>query len=501
MLLLPVPAIAVPDPRPTSFRVTDSKRTVDGVMATSVAAGTLNTYDWIVFDPETGELLGWRAINTELVAKRLDTPPAPTTTTYLTTSTTTTLPPTTTTLPPTTTTQPPTTTVPATTTTSVVAAAPVSDPGGTDQSNGGDGTAPPGVSAVVASVNPVGEVSSDPLVIGTNLLLAALLVLLMPFPAELFNRTLDEHYDEVLAWFGKRRSDAAKARRERVRASWWTLGGTIVAGSILGGLLDPGFGWNTPTIGLVLGTLVAFVALTLVGTGTMALMLRRAQPGIGLSVRALPGSSPGRGSLRPRLPFDWVPSWLPLRPARRGGGRCAAEQAPRRPSGSSRSGPCRGGRARGMARLVGDPRLLWAPPRSLGAVAGDAALATLFIAGLEGLVFALAPMRFLAGEKVFRWNRWVWSALFGLGAFAVIHFLAHPGQGYGPVESATPFVVAGSLFAGFALVSVGFWAWFRFRKAPSAGSPGWRQPGRPVSPLAPLGEVLGNPPTWDTCRP
>ena len=94
-------------------------------------------------------------------------PPAPRR--PLTTSTTTTLPPTTTTLPPTTTTQPPTTTVPATTTTSVVAVAPVSDPGGTDQSNGGDGTAPPGVSAVVASVNPVGEVSSDPLVIGTNL--------------------------------------------------------------------------------------------------------------------------------------------------------------------------------------------------------------------------------------------------------------------------------------------------------------------------------------------
>ena len=104
---------------------------------------------------------------------------------------------------------------------------------------------------------------------------------------------------------------------------------------------------------------------------------------------------------------------------------------------------------------------------TLVAVAGDAALATLFIAGLEGLVFSLFPMRFLAGEKVFRWNRWVWSLLFGIGAFAVLHFLAHPGQGYGPLESATPFVVAGSLFAGFALVSLGFWAWFRFRKAPS----------------------------------
>ncbi len=455
--------------RPTSFRVTDSQRTVDGVMATAVV-GTLNTYDWIVYDPETGELLGWRAINTELVAKRLDTPPAPTTTTTTIPPTTTTLPPTTTTLPPTTTTQPPTTTVPATTTTSVVTAAPVSDPGGTDQSNGGDGTAPPGVSAVVASVNPVGEVSTDPLVIGTNLLLAALLVLLMPFPAELFNRTLDEHYDEVLAWFGKRRNDAAKARRERVRASWWTLGGTIVAGSIIGGLLDPGFGWNTPTIGLVLGTLVAFVALTLVGTGTTALMLRRAQSGIGLSVRALPGALVVVAAcvLVSRL-IGFLPGYLYGLLA---GVAVAALLSKRQEGRAAAVGAALAavaGLGAWLAWSATHPSLGSAP--SLGAVAGDAALATLFIAGLEGLVFALAPMRFLAGEKVFRWNRWVWSALFGLGAFAVIHFLAHPGQGYGPVESATPFVVAGSLFAGFALVSVSFWAWFRFRKAPSGALP------------------------------
>jgi hypothetical protein len=457
---------AVPHPRPTSFRVTDSKRTVNGVMATAVA-GTLDTYDWIVYDPESGELLGWRAINTELVAKRLDTPPAPTTTTTTIPPTTTTIPPTTTTtLLPTTTAQPPTTTVPATTTTSVVAVAPVSDPGGTDQSNGGDGTEPPGVSALVASVNPVGEVSTDPLVIATNLLLAALLVLLMPFPAELFNRTLDEHYDEVLARFGRRRSDVAKARRERVRASWWTLGGTIVAGSILGGLLDPGFGWNATTIGLVLGTLVAFVALTLVGTGTTALMLRRAQPGIGLSVRALPGALLVVAAcvLVSRL-IGFLPGYLYGLLA---GVAVAALLSKRQEGRAAAVGAVLtavAGLGAWLAWSATHASLGAAP--SLGAVAGDAALATLFIAGLEGLVFALAPMRFLAGEKVFRWNRWVWSVLFGLGAFAVIHFLAHPGQGYGPVESATPFVVAGSLFAGFALLSVSFWAWFRFRKAPS----------------------------------
>ena len=37
-------------------------------------------------------------------------------------------------------------------------------------------------------------------VVATNALLALLLVLFMPFPGELFNRTLDEHYDEVTGW-------------------------------------------------------------------------------------------------------------------------------------------------------------------------------------------------------------------------------------------------------------------------------------------------------------
>jgi hypothetical protein len=452
------------EPQPVSFRVTDSVRTVDGVMATELT-GTISFYDYIVYDPQSGEVLGWRLTQSDLGGVRLDTPPPPTTTTVPPT-TTTTLPPTTTTSSTTSSTTTTSTTTPASTTTTSVVVAESGGPDGTAPGTSDPGS-PPGVSAVVSAVTPVSGVSTDPLVIGTNLLLAALLVLLMPFPAEVFNRTLDEHYDEVLGWFGKRRTDASKARRERVRASWWTLGGTIIGGAFLGGLLDPGFGWNTTTVGLVLGTLVAFVGLTLVGTGTTALMLRRAQPGIGLSVRALPGALLVAGAcvLVSRL-IGFLPGYLYGILA---GVAVAAVLSKREEGRAAATGAALtavAGLGAWLAWSATHPSLGSNP--TLAAVAGDAALATLFIAGLEGLVFSLFPMRFLAGEKVFRWNRWVWSLLFGIGAFAVLHFLAHPGQGYGPLESATPFVVAGSLFAGFALVSVGFWAWFRFRRTPGA---------------------------------
>jgi hypothetical protein len=117
--------------------------------------------------------------------------------------------------------------------------------------------------------------------------------------------------------------------------------------------------------------------------------------------------------------------------------------------------------------------LLWTTLQSslptapgFGEVILDTFLAALFVAGLEGMAFGLVPMRFLTGRQVIEWNRWAWLILFGIGIFAVLHLLAHPGQGYGPTDSAVPFVTALALFIGFGAMSVGFWAWFRYRPAP-----------------------------------
>jgi hypothetical protein len=60
----------------------------------------------------------------------------------------------------------------------------------------------------------------------------------------------------------------------------------------------------------------------------------------------------------------------------------------------------------------------------------------------------------------------VWGLLFGAGLFAFLQLLAHPGEGYGPTDSAVPFVTALALFIGFGVVSVGFWAWFRYKTPP-----------------------------------
>ena len=156
-----------------------------------------------------------------------------------------------------------TTTTPSTTSTTVAA---VAVPGGEGPVDPGDGeggtapsgpTAPAGVPVLAASLRGPDGVSWADSGGGDQRFVGLALVLLMPFPGELFNRTLDEHYDEVTGWFRRLlpggRSERSPQRRSRVRGSWLTLGLVLVAGTLLAGLLDPGFGWNRSTGALLLG--------------------------------------------------------------------------------------------------------------------------------------------------------------------------------------------------------------------------------------------------------
>ncbi len=325
---------------------------------------------------------------------------------------------------------------------------------------------PAGVPSLAASLRGPDAVSWAIPVVATNALLALLLVLLMPFPGELFNRTLDEHYDEVTGWFRRLvpggRSERSSERRSRVRGSWWTLGLVLVAGTLLAGLLDPGFGWNRSTGALLVGAGLGLLGVMAVGLGVSAWFVRRRDTGVSLSVRALPGALVVAAAcvLLSRV-VGFEPGYLygVLAGLVVGGALSAVDEGKQAALAS------------GVTALVALAAWLgwtWLQPSlgsdpSFGLTVVDTALATLFVAGLEGLVFGLVPMRFLAGAQVLKWSKLVWGLLFGAGVFAFLQLLAHPGAGYGPTESAVPFLTAAALFAGFGLVSVGFWGWFRIR--------------------------------------
>ena len=92
------------------------------------------------------------------------------------------------------------------------------------------------------------------------------------------------------------------------------------------------------------------------------------------------------------------------------------------------------------------------------------ALATIFVAGLEGLLFELVPLRFLRGEVVFAWRRSVWAILFLVAAFLFAWIMLQPQVGYLGSTRASPLIPALILFCTFGLFSVAFWGYFRFRR-------------------------------------
>jgi len=100
---------------------------------------------------------------------------------------------------------------------------------------------------------------------------------------------------------------------------------------------------------------------------------------------------------------------------------------------------------------------------SVAGIAIHTALGAIVVGGLEGVVFGMAPLRFLPGEKLWAWSRVIWAVVFGVGMFAFAHILINPESGYLGDTSRTPFFTVVALIVGFAAVSIGFWGYFRFR--------------------------------------
>ena len=55
---------------------------------------------------------------------------------------------------------------------------------------------------------------------------------------------------------------------------------------------------------------------------------------------------------------------------------------------------------------------------------------TIFVAGLEGVFYAMIPITFMDGATVFEWNRVVWIAVFGLATFLFWHLLLNQNDSY-----------------------------------------------------------------------
>jgi hypothetical protein len=336
-------------------------------------------------------------------------------------------------------------------------AASSADPSPAESPEGGAASSS-GSESFTGSVPAPSEISTDPVVLLQSAALAALLVFLMPFPSQLFNSTLETHEDEVRRLF---RIDRLGAVVGGIGAFWGSWPGVAVftlLAALLYGFLDPGFGFDLGSLATFFGMLFGIVLVSAAFAVPIVAAHRRHGDHPSLEVVPISLAVGVACVLLSRL-TSFQPGYLYGVVI----GLAFAREL---------SGPEEGrATAIGAGLMLAVAFVSWLSLGSLpdsdvfGLVVARTALAALMVAGLEGVVFGLLPMRFLPGEPLYRWNRVLWAGLLMVGAFAFFHILINPASGYLSDTSRTPLFTVVALLLGFSLVSVAFWAWFRFRPA------------------------------------
>lgn len=322
-------------------------------------------------------------------------------------------------------------------------------------------------SALAAAVRTPAELPLD----ATRVLVSALIavaLLLVVFPAELFNKTLEEHYDEVVGWLPWRHQQATDASTTETastspftRESLTVFGLVAVAAAVLYSLVDPHAGFDRATITAVIGVALAIVVSTLV-TSIPARRWVTQHYDSAPRLRAFPAA------LVVTVVCVLVSRTMQFTPGYIYGvvaGFTSAAVVSKRDEGRAEVVTL------GSTLLVAYTAWLLRIPVASRATHGgigwlvlDTLLAALFAGGLGGLIFSLVPLHSLPGSKLFQWDKRVWAGLFGSSTFMFVLTLLQPSKGPGGAVWVTV-----ALFCAFGAVSVGFWAYFRYREPTSAG--------------------------------
>lgn len=319
---------------------------------------------------------------------------------------------------------------------------------------------PAGRSAFSHALPAAEDVSTDAKALLVNALVTALLMLLITFPSELFNSTLEEHYDEVRGWFGRRGPRPEPARRTRGQRAAMFAGYTAAAG-LLYTLLDKEAALDATTARLWLGLVVGIVVVTFTFSAASVLFhRRRGSRGV---LNVLPGT------LLVAVACVLITRLTRFEPGYVYGvvgGFAFAAALPEREEGRAA--------ALSAAWVFAAALLAWLVWQPVDAAAGDGSpglllgladttLSAIAVGGVQGLVIGLLPLRSLPGHTIAKWDRRVWGAVYGVVLFVFVHLLLHPSSGFGAESHPNAFFTWLALFVGFGVVSVAFWGYFQRR--------------------------------------
>ena len=298
-------------------------------------------------------------------------------------------------------------------------------------------------------------------IVNASITLAAMLAL--TFPSQLFNRTFEENYDEIVA-IAARRFGWLTSARARVaahpshRRDLMVFLVVVAVGAGIGSLRDPQFGPNVRSGLLFLATALAVLATTATAYAVTRGYRARAGASVDAHLHALPA---GLGIAALCVIVSRVANF---EPGYLYGVICGAAFAgtlTRRQNGQLTS-------LTSLAALsvaVG-AWFAWIPINHaatqhgsfFGLVLVDDLLSSLFVGGITGTVIVLLPLRFMPGEALFSWHRGMWAATFGVATFGLVEILLRPASGSS--AGSVAWVTAAVLFVIFGVGSLAFREYF-----------------------------------------
>lgn len=326
--------------------------------------------------------------------------------------------------------------------------------------------------------------------VATTLVVASALILLIGFPADIVNKTIEENRQEIEGWF---RPWTAWIRRRRARMGALRIGGRTLsalwasprrqfcwftlAAALLTTLIDPAIGIRGDTMMLFFGLLVAFPVTTLVYAAVVESFTRRFSAGVTGALSVLPlGLALAAFCTLLSVVAGFVPGYVFGLIA----GYATADGARRQLSDADE----------GRSVLAGTLCLLavallawvalertqdgtWLPVRML-----DAVVSAVFLLSVQTLVFGLIPLHMMDGRRLLAWSRPAWLGVYAVAVICFVHLLVLNRRDVLRQGTAPAFVSTLALFIGFGALSLAFWAYFRYRPPQPA-------PADPPTPPAP----------------
>lgn len=323
-----------------------------------------------------------------------------------------------------------------------------SSTGGADR---GDPAAPSGLTG---SIQTLGSVLANPVIIGTAALSGLALLLLVAFPAELLNSTISEQYQR----FSRRVPKLTALERFTnwlERMPW--LGALLITvlAAVIFGFADPGFGFDVTSLRVVLACAIALFIVGYLASAISGVIIRgRWHLATTLELKPLGLVLTVVGVLASRL-LDFSPGFLIGLLLGIGiiGRTTAAERA--------KTTLVQAGVVFALAMLgwVGYSILLAGgePDTFASALVVDT-LVAVTTEGLTALFIGLLPFRLLDGSAIFEHSKLAWAASYTVAAAAFVLIVIPSAWGQLDGSLWTWIVVLG----GFAIIAVGLYAYFRF---------------------------------------